>query len=171
MSNVVIYKLKDHPNAGLFIPIIAKWSMKCWGKFLPEKTLDDWERGIGASIYHNEHLPLRLVAVDLDDQSAGNDHGLVGFINIKMNDMEGRYPDFNPWISSLFTKDGYEEKLVNEELVENACEILKHYGWPTVYVFTHYLGRKAFYEKMDFALLKEEQYRWAPIYLFKKALN
>lgn len=108
-------------------------------KMVKEDTIEKFSK-----IYTKEELPFGIALLE--------DNHIVGFCVLKLECLK-KYPEFSPWISDVMILEPFRGKGYGKKLVSFGEQILKEYGYETIYLWTDQAPE--FYKKLDFQYRQE----------------
>lgn len=136
-ANIIGLKQLAKGQQLVYIQKIAEWYQSEWGKYRPDKSLEDWK--IKNS---NTDFPIVLVAVD-DTKCPTN---LAGVIKLKHDDLEGVFPNQKLYrISGLYVAPAYRKQGIGLRLIKHAALLAHTRGAKEIWLFTHSAKAEEFY--------------------------
>lgn len=114
-----------------------------WVKHNPKMVKKDTIEKF-SKIYTKGELPFGIALLD--------DNNIVGFCVLKLECLK-KYPEFSPWISDVMILEPFRGKGYGKKLVSYGEQILKEYGYQTIYLWTD--QAPGFYKKLGFQYKQE----------------
>lgn len=115
-----------------------------WVKFNPkmqkENTIYKFSK-----LYTKEELPFGIALID-------DLENIVGFCVFKLENLK-KYPEIYPWLSDVMILENYRGKGYGRLLLKYGEDILKNWGYKTIYVWTD--QAPDFYKKLGFTYKQE----------------
>jgi predicted N-acetyltransferase YhbS len=131
--------LADHPR---LIPTLARWHHEEWRELIPEWSLEEAERELALHT-GRAVIPTTLVALAGDR--------LAGSASLLVDDLP-EWPQFTPWVASVFVAPEWRGRQVGTRLVNRAVEVAGLAGAPRVYLVTP--GQEAFYRRIGWSVVE-----------------
>lgn len=129
------------------IPALAAWHHAEWAHLNPGRSLRD--RVESMQHYLDDGLVPSTFICKCDGQLAGS----AAIVDCDMD----THPEWTPWLASVFVAPAFRRRGLGSELVRYLMLRAQNAGIENLYLFTP--DRAAFYHKLGWRLLGEEDYR------------
>lgn len=147
--------LLDHQY---LIPEIAQLKFQEFGHLVPEKTVQDFIKGLENHLNDRE-LPITFVVVE--------NKQFVGTFSLRKSDLN-THQHLSPWVASVLVTPSKRKKGIGAFLVKRAEGIAKELGYNCLFLFTTY--KEAWYSKLEWQTLERTVFNNGPITVMKKTL-
>ncbi len=140
------------------IPTIATWFHRQWNHLNPNRT----KAQVIDMIYthlNTDKLPIIYVAIENSLP--------IGAVMLRISDMEG-YPQFSPWLSSLFIAPEHRNRGYGKILMRHCLEAAKNMKFTKIYLNTE--DQESWYTPMGWQSVVTVDYRGFPTTIMKKDL-
>src|SRR4051812_31184465 len=85
------------------IPIVAQWHFDEWGRLDPDSSFEKTCATISEWV-NRDRAPLMLLAIE--------DEIVVGTAALKPHEMLSLFPDYGPWLGSVFVHPDYRKRSI-----------------------------------------------------------
>lgn len=134
-DNLTFDYLKNHPE---LVHTCAQWSFNQWGKYTPQRTLQDFIESRKAYL-NDDILPLTILAFDGQKP--------IGMVSLaKSKDI---CPDLLPWLSTIYVTPEYRGRGIGSLLQKKICDKAREMGYKKIYCYTSDSTVIPWYEKLN----------------------
>lgn len=145
--------LLDHQY---LIPEIAKLRFQQFGYLVPEKTLNDFIKGLESHL-NDKKLPITYVVVE--------NKQFFGTFSLRKSDMDTHQHLF-PWLGGVLVHPSKRNKGIGAFLVKKAEMIANELGYNHLYLFTP--DKAAWYAKLGWKPLEHTFFKNVPVIVMVK---
>jgi GNAT superfamily N-acetyltransferase len=150
--------LADRPDA---IPIVARWHFDEWGRIGPVGSLEQTCEIISAW-QNRDRAPLLLVAVE--------DEQIVGTAALKPHEMLSVFPDYEPWLGSVFVHPAHRGRGIASQLCKEIIALATSFGVDQLFLQTTRLDG-GLYARLGWEPIQQLNYHGHDVVVMRKQLR
>jgi GNAT superfamily N-acetyltransferase len=143
------------------IPIIAKWHFDQWGRLDPDGSLEQTCSMISEWL-NRDRAPLMLLAIENDI--------VTGTAALKPHEMLSVFPDFTPWLGSVFVHPDYRHRSIASQLCREIISLATSLGIGQLFLQTERLDG-GLYGRLGWKPIDQLSYRGRNVLVMRKELR
>lgn len=142
-----------------FVPVIAEWIFREWGRRSPSYSLDQ-SNELFKSRLDNQHPPLTFV---------GLLKGIpIATSSILLHELEA-FPQYTHWLGSLYVAKGYRGNGIGSRVVNLTAQIGLNLGLPDLHLYTH--SHEDFYASLGFTPIERTTHQGRKLVIMRRVLT
>ncbi len=139
-------------NNSHLIPEIAQLKFQEFAHLAPEKTIDDFVKGLKTHL-NDRQLPIAYVVVNEAKE-------FIGTFSIRKNDID-THNHLTPWIGSVLVHPSKRNQGIGEFIMRQAQSVAKEMGYRQLYLFTP--NKEAWYQKLGWETIEHTHFNQFPV--------
>jgi GNAT superfamily N-acetyltransferase len=143
------------------IPIVARWHFDQWGRLDPHSSFEQ-TCSIISEWLNRDCAPLMVLAIENDI--------VIGTAALKPHEMLSVFPDYTPWLGSVFVHPDYRNRSIASQLCLEIISLATSFGVGQLFLQTERLDG-GLYARLGWKPIKQLNYRGHDVLVMRKELH